>query len=308
MAISGVMRAGYVQIRVTDMGAAADHYENVLGLVRSGAGADGRLYLKGWDEHDHHSVILRKADAPGMDYMGFKVSDPEALHAFERRLCETGVATERVPAGADLGAGERVRFVIPTGHTIELYAAMEQVGNGLALENPEVSPDGLKGIHPTHFDHCLLYGDDVDGACKLFTEVLGFRLAERVVTPDGKMLIGAFLACNTKPHDVAFIRSEGKGKFHHAAFYVESWHDLQAAADLLTKKRVRLDIGPTRHGITRGGTIYFFDPSGNRNETFSGGYLYYPDRPTLSWTENELGRAIFYYDRRLNENFLGVTT
>lgn len=308
MAISGVMRSGYVQIRVTDMNAAADHYENVLGLVRSATGPDGRIYLKAWDEHDHHSVILRQADRPGMDYMAFKVADRDALKSFERRLQESGVATERVPANADIGTGERVRFVIPTGHTMELYADMEQVGNGLSLENPEVWPDGLKGIHPSRFDHCLLYGDDVDGTLKLFTEVLGFRLAERVVSPDGKILIGAFLACNTKPHDVAFIRAEGKGKFHHAAFYVESWHDLQVAADILTKKRVKLDIGPTRHGITRGGTIYFFDPAGNRNETFSGGYLYYPDRPMLSWTENELGRAIFYYDRRLNENFLGVTT
>jgi len=30
----------------------------------------------------------------------------------------------------------------------------------------------------------------------------------------------------------------------------------------------RWKSGPTRHGITRGQTIYFFDPSGNRNESF----------------------------------------
>ena len=28
----------------------------------------------------------------------------------------------------------------------------------------------------------------------------------------------------------------------------------------------------------------------------------------LEWTEAELGRAIFYYDRKLNEQFLSVTT
>ena len=69
-----------------------------------------------------------------------------------------------------------------------------------------------------------------------------------------------------------------------------------------------LDIGPTRHGITRGETIYFFDPSGNRNEVFSGGYIYYPDKPPLVWTDDELGRAIFYHDRKLNDNFLSVLT
>ena len=33
---------------------------------------------------------------------------------------------------------------------------------------------------------------------------------------------------------------------------------------------VPIDFGPTRHGITRGITIYFFDPAGNRNEVFAG--------------------------------------
>ncbi len=28
----------------------------------------------------------------------------------------------------------------------------------------------------------------------------------------------------------------------------------------------------------------------------------------IEWTADELGRAIFYYDRKLNENFLAVTT
>ena len=80
------------------------------------------------------------------------------------------------------------------------------------------------------------------------------------------------------------------------------------AADIIAKKNVPLDIGPTRHGITRGETVYFFDPSGNRNEVFSGGYIYYPDKPVLTWTDDELGKAIFYHDRKLNEKFLSVFT
>ena len=38
------------------------------------------------------------------------------------------------------------------------------------------------------------------------------------------------------------------------------------AADIIARYNIALDIGSTRHGITRGQTIYFFDPSGNRNE------------------------------------------
>lgn len=308
MAVTGVMRAGFVQLRVLEMEPSVRYYTEVLGLQKTAQGKDGRVYLKAWDEHDHHSVILRQAETPGMDRMAFKVSDTNSLRSLESALEDSGVTVTRVPEGKDEATGERLQFVIPTGHTIELYADMQQVGNGMSLDNPEVWPDGLRGMHPSRFDHCLLYGDDLDGALKLFTEILGFKLAEQVVTPDRKVMIGAFLTAANKPHDVAFIRSPEKNKFHHASFFVESWHDLQVCADIITKHRVRLDIGPTRHGITRGGTIYFFDPSGNRNETFCGGYIYYPDRPTLTWTEDEIGRAIFYYDRQLNERFLSVTT
>ena len=93
-----------------------------------------------------------------------------------------------------------------------------------------------------------------------------------------------------------------KGKFHHASFVLDNWRDVLKAADIIAKKNVPLDIDPTRHGITRGETIYFFDPSGNRNEVFSGGYIYYPDKPVLTWTDDELGKAIFYHDRKLTRN------
>ena len=144
-------------------------------------------------------------------------------------------------------------------------------------------------MRPTRFDHCLLYGDDIDANLALFTEVLGFHPTERIMAGDGKTIIGTFLSCSNKPHDIAFIRNSEKGRLHHVSFYLESWNDIGNAADILTRHQVPLDIGPTRHGITRGYTIYFFDPSGNRNEVFSGGYQYYrkrPVRPALSAVGN----------------------
>ncbi|MNJ74800.1 Metapyrocatechase [compost metagenome] len=69
-----------------------------------------------------------------------------------------------------------------------------------------------------------------------------------------------------------------------------------------------IDIGPTRHGLTHGKTIYFFDPSGNRNEVFCGGDYHYPDHPPVTWNAADLGKAIFYHDRQLNERFLTVLT
>ncbi|MBB1163199.1 catechol 2,3-dioxygenase [Aquariibacter albus] len=310
MAMTGVLRPGHVQLRVLDMAAAIKHYSTVLGLWQTATDAEGRVYFKAWDEHDHHSVVLREADEAGMDFMGFRVDGVATLKRLAVEIEASGLAgaLQWIPAGEMLRTGERLRFTVPTGHAIELYAEKDKVGNGMPLENPEVYPDNLKGMSPTRFDHCLLYGDDLDGTVKLFTEVLGFKLAEQVVAGPDQLQIAAFLTCSNKPHDVAFIRHPEKNKFHHASFILDNWGEVLKAADLITRHRVSLDIGPTRHGITRGETIYFFDPSGNRNEVFSGGYIHYPDRPTLTWTDNELGRAIFYHDRKLNENFLNVVT
>lgn len=310
MALTGVLRPGHVQLRVLDLDQAVRHYSEVIGLWETARGPDGRVYFKAWDEHDHHSVVLRQADEAGMDFMGFRVDSPATLKRLADAVKASGLASDLrwLEAGEMLKTGERFRFTTSTGHAIELYAEKEKVGNMMPLENPEVAPENLRGMSPTRFDHCLLYGDDLDGTVKLFTEVLGFNLAEQVVAGPDRLQIAAFLTCSNKPHDVAFIRHKEKGKFHHASFILDNWGEVLKAADIITRKRVSLDIGPTRHGITRGETIYFFDPSGNRNEVFSGGYIAYPDRPTLTWTDDELGRAIFYHDRKLNEAFLSVVT
>ena len=316
MALTGVLRPGHVQIRVLELEPSIKHYRDVLGLREMGRDERNKLvFFKGWDEHDHHSVILREADESGMDFMGWKVDSPATLKKLAKDVEASGLATDMrwIPEGDLPETGERFRFTIPTGHEMELYAYKKIVSNdcGTAGEdvNPDPWPDGLTGIAPHRFDHCLLYGDDLDGTVKLLTEVLGFGMAEQVMAgPDGNFLIGAFLSCSNKAHDVAFIRQPVKGKFHHASFLLGSWEQVLRAGDILSRNKVSIDIGPTRHGITRGETIYFFDPSGNRNEVFAGGYAYYPDKPPITWHEAELGPAIFYHDRKLNEAFLSVFT
>jgi catechol 2,3-dioxygenase len=79
-------------------------------------------------------------------------------------------------------------------------------------------------------------------------------------------------------------------------------------ADVFSMDEVSIDVGPTRHGITRGTIIYFFDPAGNRNEVLADGYRTGPDFPTITWTEDQLGNGIFYISRELNDRFTTVFT
>jgi catechol 2,3-dioxygenase len=110
-----------------------------------------------------------------------------------------------------------------------------------------------------------------------------------------------------RPHDIAFLDGP-QGKLHHFAFGLKDWSEILRAGQLFSMDDVPVDIGPTQHGITRGETIYFFDPSGNRNEVFAGGYEAFPDRPAVIWTPDQLGKGIFYIDRELNDRFTTVLT
>ena len=304
----GVMRPGHIQLRVLDMDEALAHYRDLIGLIEVDRDDLGRVYLKGWTEVDKFSVVLREADQPGMDFVGFKVLNNQVLEQLQGELVEFGCNVEEIPAGELNGCGRRVRFDSPTGHMFEIFAEKEQTGKwGISPKNPDAFPIDLKGMKATRFDHCLLYGGDIDGTLKLFQDVLGFDLAEQVLDENDDR-VAQFLTVSTKAHDIAFIKHPEDGKFHHASFYLETWEDVLRAADLISITDTSLDIGPTRHGLTHGKTIYFFDPSGNRSEVFCGGDYHYPDHEPVTWTTDQLGKAIFYHDRKLNERFLTALT
>lgn len=306
MAMTGVLRPGFIQLSVLDMAPAVTHYADRIGLDKVCEGPDGRVYFKGWDEFDHHSVVLRQADSPGLDIFAFKVASDEALQSFRRRITDWGLAVDDVPAGEQPGLGARIGFTIPSGHRIELYAHADRAEDHPPLKNPLLWNREPRGMKPIRFDHGLLYGPDIDRSEAFFREALDFSVVERVDDDQGPVAL--WMTASNKAHDIAFARYPEPGKLHHLAFFLENWNDVGAAADLITHYDISLDAGPTRHGITRGLSIYFFDPSGNRDEVYAGGYTHYPDTPVREWTADQLGRGIFHYERRLNDTFLSVVT
>lgn len=310
MALRGLLRLGEVCIRVMDMKKARRHYDEIMGLHEVMQDAEGKVYFKAWDEHDHHSIVLRPSDRPGMDYFAFKVHADSELDRLAPKIESFGLKVRHIEAGVYPKSGRRLEFTIPTGHTMQLYAQKEQIGNTLPLTNPGVVPDDgvIRGLQINRLDHILLGGSNLDETVRLFTEVFDFDLSEKLVHHEQGISLAVFLTCSTKPHDIAFVLQPEQNKYHHTSFFLESAHDVIKAADRLGKYRVPIDVGPNRHGITRGATIYFFDPSGNRCEVFAEGYVHYPDTPTLVWDTTELGQATFAQDNTPRQSFLEVLT
>src|SRR6266576_1064007 len=114
----GVIRLGYVHIRVTDLEEARNHYSNTLGM-RVVHEEPGKLHLKCWDEWDHHSLVLEEGGV-GLVKLGYKCETPEDLAEYERRSQQFGVTTARVSKGENLTVGDGVRITLPSDQIVEL--------------------------------------------------------------------------------------------------------------------------------------------------------------------------------------------
>lgn len=301
-----ILRLQHVEVRTPDLELSAAYYTEVLGLLET-AREDGRIFLKCWDEQEHHSVVLRQAPGYGLDHMAFKVAEAADLDHYSGRLTAAGLTVKRyAPRELGPGWGEAIRFESPSGHLVELVHGMQKVGNMLPMTNPPPRPQNLVGIAPPRLDHVFITAEDVDETTRFFRELLDFRLTEQVVANDGHQL-ATWLERSHSPHDLAMITGPNGG-LHHFAFWLDDWNAVREAADTLAYYGVDIDVAPTRHGVTRGYTTYFFDPVGNRNELFTGGYWVDPDFEPVTWTEEEMGRAMFYYHREVNERFFTVHT
>lgn len=302
-----VMRLGYVHVRQTDVTGAEAYYRDTLGLEVTHRDADGRVYMKAWDEYDHHSLVLEDGGV-GLVRLGYKCERADDLAVYETRATVFGCTTRRVTAGAMPGIGESLEVTLPSGHVVDLYSEAEYVGTELGTLNPAVAPRNPVGASAPRLDHAAITTADASTLERFFAECLDFRPSERIVDSiaDGN-LIGSFMFCGNTPHDVAILPG-GDGQLHHFAYELSDWPAILRAGQVFGADGVVIDEGPKQHGITRGMTIYMFDPSGNRNEVFAGGYRTFADWKPITWTADHLAQGIFYVGNEMSERFLNVTT
>lgn len=308
MALNKVLRLGLAQMRVLDMNESLPFYRDVLGFDVVTTTEDGRVCLKSYDEFDHHSLVLREAEEAGVDYVAFKVDSEENLEKIKVATEAFGYPVTEIPANSDQpGFGKRYSFTISTGHRFDVYSEVELAEKRPMTFNPDIWVEEPRGMRARRLDHVLLYGPNVAEAERFCVEVFGMFVPEICNDDDGNRF-ATWITANNSPHDLAFVEYPQPGKIHHIGFELEDWNSIGNAADLMAKNRLERDIGPTRHAITRGKTIYFWEPSGNRVETYAGGYTAFPDNPQRVWNMAGLGRGLFYYENEIIPSFLDIVT
>src|SRR5258706_7444460 len=123
-----ITRCAHAEYRVTDLGKARAFYVDALGLVEVASDAD-HLYLGGYEERDQYSLILRRADTPGVGHIAFRVAEEDDLDKIERVYSAEGLPTRWVDAHTiEPAQGRALRVQDPSGLPVEFFHTIQQPG------------------------------------------------------------------------------------------------------------------------------------------------------------------------------------
>lgn len=261
-----ITRIGHVELFVPDVERCRWFYSELIGLVES-EGSSGELYLRGVEERWHHSLALKKGQAPLLHHIAFKLSSPEDIDRAAEYYEGMGLEVQRLKAGAEKGLGEAIRFQDPLGFPIELYYEMEEVERQLQSFHRH------RGVAPARIDHVNVFYPDVERAYQYYTQGLGFTLTEYVEDVDGSKW-AIWLERKNNVHDIAVMTGEGP-RLHHVAFWLYDITSVIRLCDLLASADLQdaMERGPGRHGLSNALFLYVRDPAGHRVEFYTGDYL-----------------------------------
>ncbi len=286
-----IVRAAFAELRVRDLGVSEHFYAELLGMVVA-ARTEDAIYLRGWEERAHHSLVLRRAETPAAARLGFRVRGEEDLDLLAADLEAQGLPTHWVDA-PDPAIGRVLRAADPFGYPLEFFHVMQQV------ETSHQRFDLQRGAPILRFDHLNLHTPRPEAAFRFWTG-LGFRCSEYIATdgPEDRITAG-WLFRKPTVHDVGLTAGRGP-RLHHTAFWVgESAAVLRACDQLAAAGHAGvIERGPGRHGVSNAFFVYLRDPDGHRIELYSSDYYTGdPDHEPLRWSVNDVRCRSFWGTR-----------
>jgi 3,4-dihydroxyphenylacetate 2,3-dioxygenase len=278
-----IMRAAYVELHVADLAASRRFYVDLLGLVVS-AETDDALYLRGWEERLHHSIVLRQTGRPAGARLGFRVREGADLDLLAGTLEDLGSEVWWVD-GALPRMGRALRAQDPFGFPLEFFHELGQVDSQLQRY------DLQRGAPIMRIDHFNLHSPAMEETFA-FWQHLGFRCSEYISTdgdPSDERLAGAWLYRKPGVHDVALTLGRGP-RLHHIGVWVAEPGGVLRTCDQLAAagESAAIERGPGRHGVSNAFFVYLRDPDGHRIELYACDYYTGdPDHRPLRWSVSD---------------------
>jgi len=271
-----IVRASHIELGVRDLARARAFYVDCLGLLATDETSDA-LYLRGVEERNHHSIVLRRAREPAAAGLGFKLASEEDLDraAAWFRARNLPVAFPDVPH-----QGRTLRTADAFGMPLDLYSRMDQAPSMLQRYAAH------QGARIQRIDHLNCFTPDVQASYDFYAD-LGFRLTEYTETEDAPARLWAvWMHRKGNVHDLAFTNGLGP-RLHHIGVWTAGALDILHICDVMATSGwlANMERGPGRHGISNAFFLYVRDPDGHRIELFTSDYLTVdPDLEPIRWT------------------------
>jgi catechol 2,3-dioxygenase len=280
----------HVELLTPDPVASLRFFVHVLGMTESGTRGDS-VYLRGWDDYEHHTLKLTAAKVAGMGHLAFRATSPEALEHRVAVIEASGLGIGW--SDGDLGHGRAYKFQTTDGHQLEIYYDTEWY-----VPPPDLKPAlknhaqrfPARGASVRRIDHVNLLTSDVAELRHFMEDAVGLRTTEMIVLDSGKEA-GAWMTTTNKTYDLAFTADHygARGRFHHLTYALDSRDEVLRAADICLENGIFIETGPHKHAIQQTFFLYVYEPGGNRIEVDSAGarLMLAPDWPPVVWSEAE---------------------
>jgi catechol 2,3-dioxygenase len=242
-------------------------FTQVLGLTEIGTSGDS-VYLRTWDDYEHHSLKLTAAATSGILRTGLRAASPEALQRRVARIEATGLGIGW--QDGDTGIGPTYLFRDPDGHELELYWETEWY-----RPPPELKPAlknqaqayPARGVSVRRLDHVNYLAAQTKPNGEFICSALGARVTEQIKLDNGTI----------------------SAQWLH---FAQKSYDL-VAADICIDRQVFIETGPHKHAIQQTFFLYVYEPGGNRVELCNpcARLVFAPDWEPITWTEAERAKG-----------------
>jgi len=288
--IFDIAHLAHIELLTPKLEETKSFFVDVMGLYETERKGDS-IYLRGWDDYEHHSLQLTASAQPGLGHYAFRATSPQALQRRVEAIEKTGLGkgwTEN-----NIGHGRTYCFTDPDNHNMEIYYETEwyQAPPELkpALKN-QASKFSDHGVGLRRLDHINILAADVKATRIFFQEVLGARLSEQIIFDDGSEK-ASWVTFTNKSYDVAISEdwTGTKGRFHHLTYAVDNREAILRAADICLEHGVFIETGPHKHAINQTFFLYVYEPGGNRFEVANAGarLILAPDWKPIIWSQEE---------------------
>jgi len=266
-----------------------DFFTRVYGLKLSGQD-ETSAYLRAWDDYEHHSLKLTRADTTGVGHIAYRAASPQALERRVKAIEESGYKVLGWVEG-DPGHGRAFRFEDPFGHVFEIYYdTVRHAPSGDDVPALKNTASAFTGAAPRRIDHLNLLCNDVAAFRRFMETCLGSRVTEMILLDNGR-LGGCWFTVNNKTYDLACTEEHGggHGRLHHVTYATDQREDILRAADIFLQNGVHIETGPHKHAVQGTFFLYVWEPAGNRVELANSGarLILAPDWEPVVWTQKE---------------------